>query len=50
MQIAAEFKSGDLSVRGSEEFADLREQLLPWEECQPLLEDYCQTIQVPESA
>ena len=50
MQIAAEFKSADLSVRGSEEFADLREQLLSWDACQPLLADYCEAIQVPDTA
>jgi TnpA family transposase len=40
--LAAELKSGDACVVGSENYADFREQLLSWEECQPLLVDYCQ--------
>jgi TnpA family transposase len=40
--LAAEFKSGDACVVGSENYADFREQLLSWDECQPLLADYCQ--------
>ncbi len=38
--LAAEFKTGDLCVAGSEEFADYREQLLPWEECEPMVAGY----------
>jgi hypothetical protein len=46
-QIAADLKSGDLAVPYSQEFADLREQLLPWEECATLVEDFCQQLQIP---
>ena len=46
-QLAAEFKSGDLSVPGSHEFADLREQLVPWEDCAPLVVNYCQAVHLP---
>jgi hypothetical protein len=42
--VAAELKTGDLCVRGSEQFADYREQLLCWEDCQPQLADYCQQL------
>jgi TnpA family transposase len=42
--VAAELRSGDLYVVGSENYADYREQLLGWEECLPLLEDYCQML------
>jgi hypothetical protein len=34
-------KTGDLCINNSEEFADYREQLLPWEECEPLVSDFC---------
>jgi len=37
--LANELKSGDVAVRGSETYADYRQQLLPWEQCEPLLED-----------
>jgi len=40
--LAAELKSGDACVVGSENYADFREQLLSWDECQPKLADYCQ--------
>jgi hypothetical protein len=33
--IAAELKTGDLCVTGSEQFADYRSYLLSWEECEP---------------
>jgi hypothetical protein len=39
--LARELKTGDLSVEGSDEYADYREQLLSWEECAPLVEEHC---------
>lgn len=45
--IASEFKTGDIYAEGSEEYADYRKQLLTWEECIPLLEDYCREINLP---
>ncbi len=48
--LAEELRSGDLSVTGSEEFADYRDQLLSWEECQELLPAYCDKIGLPQDA
>ncbi|MFB0482358.1 Tn3 family transposase [Xanthomonas euvesicatoria] len=48
--LANELKSGDVAVRGSETYADYREQLLPWEQCEPLLEDYCKHVVLPATA
>ncbi|MFW9500535.1 Tn3 family transposase, partial [Xanthomonas euvesicatoria pv. euvesicatoria] len=48
--LANELKSGDVAVRGSETYADYREQLLPWEQCEPLLEDYCKQVGLPATA
>lgn len=48
--LADELRSGDLCVIGSEEFADYRTQLLPWEECEALLPAYCEKIGLPASA
>jgi TnpA family transposase len=42
--LAAEIKSGDVAIRGSEAYADYREQLLTWAECEPLVEDYCNQL------
>jgi TnpA family transposase len=44
--LAAELKSGDAFVVGSESYADFRAQLLSWEECQPLLPDYCEQTEM----
>lgn len=48
--IAEELKAGDLCVAGSEQFADYRDQLLSWEECEPKLAEYCQTLNFPRTA
>lgn len=48
--LAEELRSGDLSVVGSEEFADYRDQLLSWDECQTLLPAYCEKIGLPQTA
>ncbi len=38
--LAQELKTGDLCVEGSDAYADYREQLIPWEECEPLVEQH----------
>jgi TnpA family transposase len=48
--IADGLRNGDLYVSGSEHFADYRTQLLDWSECKPLLDDYCQAIEIPNQA
>ena len=47
---AAELKSNDLGIAGSEAFADYRRQCLTWEECQPLLTAYCSKVGLPSTA
>lgn len=47
--LANELKSGDVAVRGSEAYADQGEQLLTWEECEPQVEDYCRTLDLPSN-
>lgn len=47
--LATELKTGDVCVPGSESYADFRDQLLTWEECQPLLEQYCQELGIPST-
>jgi TnpA family transposase len=42
--VASELKSGDLSVKESESFADYRDQLLDWSECEPVVADYCRKL------
>ena len=35
--LAAELRSGDIAVAGSESYANFTDQLLSWEECEPLI-------------
>lgn len=42
--VAAELGTGDLCVEGSETYADYREQLLSWEECEPVIEQHCEEL------
>ena len=46
--LASGLKTGDLCIDNSEEFADYREQLLPWEECEPLVSDFCAEMDFKE--
>jgi TnpA family transposase len=48
--IAAELKTGDLCVAGSEQFADYRSQLMSWAECEPKVAEYCQHLNLPATA
>ena len=48
--LANELKSGDVAVAGAENYADYRDQLLPWAECEPLLPDYCRQLGLPANA
>jgi hypothetical protein len=46
--VADGLRCGDLYVTGSEEFADYRQQLLPWDQCQKQLAAYCNALDLPE--
>ena len=39
--LAEELRTGDIAITGAGEYADWRANLLPWEECEPLLEGFC---------
>jgi len=45
--LAAELKTGDACVFGSEAFADFGEQLLAWDTCEPQIEQFCQELDIP---
>jgi TnpA family transposase len=47
--LASGLKTGDLYINTSEEFADYRQQLLPWEECEPLIPDFCAEMNFKEN-
>src|SRR5712691_5799796 len=42
--LANELKSGDVYVPNSQDYADTRERLLPWSECEKLLVEYCERL------
>lgn len=48
--LAQELRSGDICIRDSEAFADYREQLLSWKECEARLPVYCEKIGIPDTA
>jgi TnpA family transposase len=48
--LASELKSGDVYVKGSASFADWRKQLMPWDECLPMVADYCRLLDLPNCA
>jgi len=47
--LANELRSGDVCVQGSQEYADYRQQLLPWSQCEPLVSKYCQSLNLPSN-
>lgn len=48
--LATELKTGDACILGSENYADFREQLLTWSECEPSLAEYCNELGIPNTA
>jgi hypothetical protein len=48
--LATGLKSGDIAIRGSDAYADYREQLLPWSDCEPAVVDYCSQLNIPSDA
>jgi TnpA family transposase len=48
--LAGDLRSGDVCIEGAGTFADYREQLMPWVECEALLGDYCDRIGIPADA
>lgn len=48
--LAEELRTGDIAVAGSDAFANWAEHLLPWEECEPLLDEFCAEVGLPTDA
>lgn len=47
--IASDLKTGDLCAELSDEYADYRKQLLPWDDCKSMLYDYCSEMDLPNN-
>jgi TnpA family transposase len=48
--LAAELRSGDIAVLGSDSYANLHAQLLSWEQCEPEVAGYCAQAGIPATA
>jgi len=48
--LETELRTGDIAVKGSEQYADFREQMLPWTLCRRRLDDYCEVSGLPHTA
>lgn len=48
--LAEELRTGDIAVDGSDAYANWAEHLLPWEECEPLLDGFCTEVGLPADA
>jgi len=49
-QLAAELRSGDVAVAGSDSYANLNSQLMSWDECAPLAARFCEQAGIPTEA
>ena len=48
--LAAELRSGDIAVVGSDSYANLHAQLMGCEQCEPLVEGFCAQAGIPAAA
>ncbi|MEV4250054.1 hypothetical protein AB0J63_42440 [Streptosporangium canum] len=48
--LAEDLRTGDIVVTGAGEYADWSTNLLPWEQCEPLLEGFCAQVGLPDTA
>ena len=48
--LASELRTGDIAVRGSQAYANWAEQLLPWSDCEELLDEFCAETGLPNTA
>ncbi|MGH3605972.1 MAG: transposase [Pseudonocardiaceae bacterium] len=48
--LAEELRTGDVAVTGAAEYANWAAHLLSWEQCQPLLADFCAEAGLPQTA
>jgi hypothetical protein len=48
--LAAELRSGDIAVAGSDSYANLHSQMMTWEECRGEVADFCAQAGIPTDA
>jgi TnpA family transposase len=47
--LASELRSGDIAVVGADSYANLHAQLMSWDECAPLAEQFCGQTGIPSN-
>ena len=45
--LASELRSGDIAVVGADSYANLHAQLMSWDECVPLVDQFCGQAGIP---
>ena len=45
--LAAPLRCGDIAVTGADSFANFHAQLMTWEQCAPLVEEFCAQAGIP---
>jgi hypothetical protein len=48
--LAEQLRTGDVAVNGSEAYANWAAKLMSWEECEPLLGEFCAEAGLPATA
>ena len=48
--LSNELRSGDIFIEGAGTYADYRKELLDWKSCEPLLNEYCDQVKIPNNA
>lgn len=48
--LAEELRTGDVAVRGSQAYANWAAQLIPWEDCEALVGEFCAEVSLPATA
>lgn len=47
--LMGDIKSGDIFIEGSENYGDYRSQLIPWIDCEKILDQYCKEVNLPNN-
>lgn len=50
IQLREKLRTGDVYIQGADAYGDYRQELMPWAECLPLLNDFCQTAGIENTA
>ena len=48
--LAAELRCGDIAVAGADSFANFHAQLMSWQQCEPLVGEFCAQVGIPADA